>query len=352
MIPTKYEFSSFGSDNKSLELQFQELSLESNNPLDVVKVDDFGPHKKGVWRILPISANRVVTACYDHLVRIFNIDDSHQTQNDNPLVLKGHSREVLSLAWQNQTLLTGSSDGRMCFWNPITGGNKGAITENVKTGFYSLALLENQIIATGACQRPKNFNMQKNWQHNIKIWDIANLRFKMELKGHQGGISSLKSVGNRLISASADKSIRIWNVESKKLISTFDKAHEDYIYSIDVLSDDQIASGSRDRKIKIWNLETGKCTKNLCMGSESIAHSSTVYEVAIYQGNLLLSGSRDGLVKVWDLRSAKCIKSLDANGRFVYSVAGLESNRIAAGLDVPKEQENEQAGLRIWEFKR
>jgi WD40 repeat protein len=353
---TLYSYSSFGSSSNPLETQFNGLSLGDNgDPFQEVRRDDFGPHKKGVWRILPVNANKVVTACYDHMARIFNIDDHLQAEGNNPLVLQGHKREVLSLACQGQTLITGSSDGQMFCWDKTTGErSKGVIREakNQSTGFYSIALLPNQTIATGACHRPKKLPVNKIWEHNIKIWDRANGRLKAELRGHEGGIASLELVGNLLVSASGDRTIRLWNGDTNALVSIFDKAHEDYIYSIAALDDHLIASGARDRKIKIWNLETGKAIANFCMGSESVAHLSTVYNVAAFQEHLLLSGSRDGCVKVWDLRLEKSVKTLDADGHFVYSVAGLEDGRIAAGVEVTKEKSDTvQSGLRVWEFK-
>jgi WD40 repeat protein len=359
-METSYSFSSFGSfpnkDMNQLGRNLGNLSLEESSGLfEEVRRDDFGPHKKGVWRILPISSSQVVTACYDHMARIFNVDDKDQVQSNNPLILTAHKREVLSLVCQGNTIITGSSDGQMFFWDKDTGEMKKNVIREPKKetrGFYSLALLANNKIATGACQKPNKIKPHEQWDHNIKIWDLSSGKQLAEMKGHEGGIASLEVVENLLISGSGDKSIRLWDINKKTIVSTCEKAHDDYIYSIAPINDTLLASGSKDRKIKIWDLETGQIVQNLCMGSESCAHLSTVYSVAAYQENFLLSGGRDGFAKIWDRRTGKSVGSLDTEGRFVYSVAGLEKNRIAAGLDVSKENsDSDQCGLRVWEFR-
>ena len=57
-----------------------------------------------------------------------------------------------------------------------------------------------------------------------------------------------------VITCSADKSISIRNIESRKLIRTIEDAHNDTIYGIDYdKKNDIIFSCSKDNSIKLFN---------------------------------------------------------------------------------------------------
>jgi WD40 repeat protein len=65
------------------------------------------------------------------------------------------------------------------------------------------------------------------------------------------------------VSGSADKTIKIWNVDNGKCLRTFEGHQKDVwrvIYSPD---GKYIISGSFDKTIKIWSVETGECLRTL-----------------------------------------------------------------------------------------
>jgi WD40 repeat protein len=352
-----FSSSSFGTSTNNgingLERAMQAIGLEDQeeSKFDIIGTNQWA-HKGGVWRILPIGSGKIATASYDKFARIINADS--QEQANSTLLLKAHKKEALSLAYNGEDLITGSSDGQMFFWDCLTGKIKRAIREPIKsaTGIYSMVLLGSGRIATGACQKPAKLDAGRSWNHVIKIWDIQSGRVVSQLQGHSGGIPALVAIGNLLVSASGDKSMRVWNSKTYEKISLIEKAHNDYIYSIAAIGENQIISGARDRKIKIWDIETGKITGHLEMDDSGIAHTSTVYDVASFQDSLILSGSRDGYVKVWDRRNDSCIKTLAAEAGFVYSVAGLDDGRIAAGMGTPRDGQKAASGsVSVWEFR-
>lgn len=63
--------------------------------------------------------------------------------------------------------------------------------------------------------------------------------------------------GKYTVSGSWDKTIKIWNVETRYEIKTL-AGHRGSVYSVTISPDGGcIASGSDDKTIKIWNAETG-----------------------------------------------------------------------------------------------
>jgi WD40 repeat protein len=58
--------------------------------------------------------------------------------------------------------------------------------------------------------------------------------------------------------SSADKTIKLWDVETGQEIRTL-KGHDDSVYSVNFSSDGKtLVSGSADNTIKLWNVETGQ----------------------------------------------------------------------------------------------
>ena len=57
--------------------------------------------------------------------------------------------------------------------------------------------------------------------------------------------------------------ILLSDIETRKKIRTL-KGHSDYVFSIAINSKgDRILSGSRDKTVKLWNLETAEVIKTI-----------------------------------------------------------------------------------------
>ena len=77
------------------------------------------------------------------------------------------------------------------------------------------------------------------------------------MKGHTSYVKSIAVTadGRFLVSASIDKSIKIWNInEQKEECSLI--GHTSDIYTVALSPDERfIVSGAGDKKIKLWNLQ-------------------------------------------------------------------------------------------------
>jgi WD40 repeat protein len=99
-----------------------------------------------------------------------------------------------------------------------------------------------------------------------------------------------------LASGSVDRSIKLWDVATGKVINTLN-GHSNWVYSV-VFSPDgkTLASGSQDNSIKLWDVATGKVIHTLN------GHSHWVYSVVFSpDGKTLASGSQDNSIKLWKL---------------------------------------------------
>lgn len=292
----------------------------------------------GVWRVMGLDSETFASTSYDHRAIMWKAHGEGESLSiEKVKVLTTYSKEALSIARiSDDVFATGSSNGQMTFYSQ-SGDVLGEVREFKKktTGFYSIAGLNENIVATGACQRPKRLH-ESNWQHVVKIWDINTKHFLCQLEGHTGGISGLAALNeSTLVSCSGDATLRIWDVTAKTCRKVFH--HEDYIYGLTKVDENKIVSGSRDRSIRIWDVSYEKEIGKLST-KEGIAHVSTVYDVKCHDQNLLASGSRDGFVRLWDLRQEQCIQSLDSENGFVYGIDFLGDQKLIAGTSGKQSQ--------------
>ncbi|KAL6822005.1 Pfs, NACHT and WD domain protein [Trichoderma sp. SZMC 28015] len=84
------------------------------------------------------------------------------------------------------------------------------------------------------------------------------------------------------------------------------EGHEDTIISVVCSADGQrLATASRDRTVKIWDYQTGGCLLTLK------GHHKTVGSVAFSADcQKVVSSSSDGTVKIWDARVGNCLQTL------------------------------------------
>ena len=134
---------------------------------------------------------------------------------------------------------------------------------------------------------------------------------------HSGSINSISYSpdGAYLASSSDDKTIKLWEVETGRLLRTL-TGHTDDVYSVAYSPDEKyVASSSSDETIKIWEVATGNCIKTLT------GHTSYVRSVSYSpDGKYLASGSWDETVKLWEVATGECIKTFEGHNSYINSV--------------------------------
>ncbi len=147
------------------------------------------------------------------------------------------------------------------------------------------------------------------------------------LMGHGGEVNTIviSPDGKTIISGSDDKTLKIWDLNSQKLLRTLE-GHTNWVYAIAIGGDSQtIVSGSKDKTIKLWQL-AGQQTRTLT------GHTSYVNSVAISPDRTkIASGSYDKTVKVWNLKTGR-VETLKGHYREVLTVAiSADGKKIVSG---------------------
>jgi len=165
-------------------------------------------------------------------------------------------------------------------------------------------------------------------RNEIYIWDIKEKSIKGILNSHTDTVFDVIKLKNgSYISASADKSIKLWN-KNHTLVVTLDT--QIAVKCLVELSNNRIASSSEDKKIKIWDLN------NLQSVWEITTLEGPAYRIRclsyIESVNYLASGSFDSQIFIWDIKDFTLKKILQAVGN-VYSLGTLNNGDLVSGSD-------------------
>lgn len=162
----------------------------------------------------------------------------------------------------------------------------------------------------------------------IKVWNIPNLTLELTMNAHRKSVESLCCTEKYLFSSSCDHSIKIWDMDKNFDLVTAMRDHVGEVNAL-CLTDKTIGcliSASFDKTIKVWNLRTYKCLQTL------EGHTKAVKTLAV-SGSILFSGSNDGCIMVWNLKYMSCIFTIDAHDGWVKTLALKDKSLISGSFD-------------------
>jgi|GEM_PF-5187985 len=142
-----------------------------------------------------------------------------------------------------RTLVSSSEDGKICVWSFETG-------ELIRT-------LEDQGSPVNklAVTRDGARLLSAGDDGKIRIWNPTDWSMEAVLKGHSGPVSCVAEAANgTLISVSADKTVRFWSRQEKKLLAS-DGVHNDWVHALALSGDgNQAVTVSINQKPVVWDL--------------------------------------------------------------------------------------------------
>jgi WD40 repeat protein len=127
------------------------------------------------------------------------------------------------------------------------------------------------------------------------------------------------------VSASADKTLKIWDARSGQMLSTF-SGHDDSVDTCAFSPDGtHIASASADGMLKLWNAESGRELRTFkgagrtsrCVFSPDGAH------VAAAGGEL----------RIWDIKSGRALVKIEGHNSVVNDCAFSSDGRRILSAD-------------------
>ncbi|MBD2186628.1 WD40 domain-containing protein [Pseudanabaena mucicola] len=281
------------------------------------------------------QGDRLVTGSYDQSVKIWDVATGKCLDT-----MHKHTNRVWSVAFHPQAnlVVSGGDDHGIKIWELQRGkciktlqGNSNAI--------YAIAYDHQQnLLASGhEDQTLKLWNVDINAPQSLET-DLQPFQI---LRGHCDRILSVafSPNGQILASGSADRTVKLWNPHTGKLIKTL-QGHRSWVWGIAISPDSKfLASGSYDHTVKLWNLESGECLQTLQ------GHPSSVLSVRFnHDGKTLFSSGYDKLVKYWHLETGECLHTWEADS----------SNRVWAMEISPNSQYLATGGddhsIKLWDI--
>lgn len=140
-----------------------------------------------------------------------------------------------------------------------------------------------------------------------RLIDLESGKTRKIFKGHSGPVTSLvlHDNGRILITGSWDQTIRVWNTQTKEVISST-AAHTDFVKGLFIIpSLNLLVSGSSDKTVRFWDLSDVRSAQPLVSTGSISAHTRPVERFAGYATSdttgVLYTADTMGIVKAWNL---------------------------------------------------
>ncbi|EIN03663.1 WD40 repeat-like protein, partial [Punctularia strigosozonata HHB-11173 SS5] len=182
-----------------------------------------------------------------------------------------------------------------------------------------------------------------SWDKTVRLWDVQTGQpIGQPLEGHTWLVTcvAFSPDGDRIVSGAWDKTLRLWDAQTGQAIGKPLRGHSDWVWSVAFSPDGRhVASGSEDSTIRLWDAETGQP-----VGDPLRGHDSYVFSVAYSpDGARIVSGSSDNTIRIWDAQTRRTVLGpLHGHGKGVPSVAfSPDGKHIISG--------SADGTIRIWD---
>jgi WD40 repeat protein len=231
--------------------------------------------------------------------------------------LTEHTSLVLVVLFTETSLFSGSSDKTLIEWNGEDFQKCGEL--NAPDKVYCLDISQDQsLIVLGFGN-----GMIKLWMKRI---------LQVQFLGHTYQVNSVKFAcqDKRIISASNDKTVRVWSIEKRCQLACF-TTHSDWVNCLAPLGDDFFVSGSDDFSLIVWDA--------ISLTLSSVFRSSPVdFASILFDENRLIYPCRN-CVNVWDTKSNCLVLELKGHTDIVRCVA-FYADFIVSG--------SQDKSVRVW----
>eukprot|EP00615_Pteridomonas_danica_P012096 CAMPEP_0114333374 /NCGR_PEP_ID=MMETSP0101-20121206/3720_1 /TAXON_ID=38822 ORGANISM="Pteridomonas danica, Strain PT" /NCGR_SAMPLE_ID=MMETSP0101 /ASSEMBLY_ACC=CAM_ASM_000211 /LENGTH=584 /DNA_ID=CAMNT_0001464387 /DNA_START=644 /DNA_END=2395 /DNA_ORIENTATION=+ len=332
--------------NPTNQISQNKIAIATNSEqLKILKINDFScdiyEGHQGTIISLDVSPNGkyIITGSKDRTARVWYIDDQ-EDENDKDddddapsktpskcvLLCVGHTSSVTACALSQKLksyetndsfFFTGSGDKTIKKWklderkfnNLIPAAGGGATSADGLDGVLKPHAVGNirahEKDINHLCVAPNDtMVVSASQDKTARIWSVSDLSLIGTLKGHKRGImqTCFSPANKSIATASGDRTIKIWSLKDYTCLNTL-QGHSGSVCQISYLNAYglQLVSTGSDGLLKIWTIKTGECENTYD------AHDDKVWGLSVSQDHqTLVTGGADSLVKVWkDVTTAK-----------------------------------------------
>ncbi|MBO3463032.1 HNH endonuclease [Aetokthonos hydrillicola Thurmond2011] len=276
-----------------------------------------------------------LTGACDHDIAIWDLNTA-KLKN----VLSGHSRKIYSLDINSDGLIIASAslDKTVKFWNLQTGNLIHTQTFFRKDPIHCVKFSpDGKFLASGGENKYKNLNAKNT---SIYLWDQKNKSIDL-LSAHSLRINCLifSPDCRVLVSGSNDKTIKVWNVETKQLIHNL-IGHSYNVRCLAITPDGKILISSGGGGIKFWCMTSGNLLFTLCEDLDYVD-----YFAISPDGRLLASNDGNRKIRIYSLENNEIIHYLEFSNLAAISFSA-DGKMLAAGCTAPQDDNH---SFKVWQ---
>mmetsp|Transcript_66766 Transcript_66766/g.150752 ORF Transcript_66766/g.150752 Transcript_66766/m.150752 type:complete len:317 (+) Transcript_66766:90-1040(+) len=256
--------------------------------------------------------------------------------------LSGHRGWVTSIATtyeQSNLVVSSSRDKKLMIWELTPDGDRES-----QVG-YARKLLSghSEPVACVVLSSDGQFALSASWDKTMRLWDLNTGATVRTFQGHTKDVFSAAFSGDnrQIVSGSRDKTIKLWNTLAECKYTIQEDNHTDWVSCV-VFSPSAkmplIVSAGWDKLVKVWNLSSCKLRTNL------VGHTDVVYTTAVSpDGSLCASGGKDSTAMLWDVNDGKHLYSLmDAGSTINALIFSPKNYWLCAATDT---------SIKVWDLE-
>ncbi|KAF9482658.1 WD-repeat protein [Pholiota conissans] len=330
------------------------------------------------------TGNLLATGSGDTNARLWDLNTETPSH-----VLSGHKGWVLCVEWEamERKLATGGHDGQVRLWDPKTGKPIGDALKGHSKHIMSLAWEPIHLNATS----PRLASSSKDG--TVRVWSTLTRRSEYTLGGHSASVNVVKWGGTGgkqgvLYTASSDRTVRIWDAETGRPLYTL-KEHAHWVTTLTLNTDfilrtgpfdhtsrkpvseeeaqqlakarfdgflkttpELLISGSDDHTLFLWSPfpssspASGEAQKSSTKPLARLTgHQRQISHVVFSpDGKLVASAAWDNSVRLWEGRTGKFVATLRGHVGAVYRLAWSADSRLLISA-------SKDSTLKIWDLK-
>lgn len=209
---------------------------------------------------------------------------------------------------------------------------------NIKYGFIETELVgHTDLVNSALYSYDNNRIVSASRDSTVRLWDAHTNNCIATFVGHSGWVvcAAFSPSGEKIVSSSLDGEMKLWDTRNKKCVNT---VKERFSVSIGFSPDGRVICSTPGNVIHLRNALSGTLIKVLAGHTQSI--TSANYNSS---GDYIVSSSYDNTVRVWNAKYGSCIQVIQASSDACMSACFNDSGTKIVST-------SREGNIKIWDF--